>query len=94
VQYGRRVVQVFGRKQAGTFHWLLVTESEAGDRQRLQVPTTARDAATALRALATFVRQRNDIDGLHRRVRVREERSDGTHDRPEWADKLKQLLDA
>ena len=45
-----------------------------------------------MRALATFIQQRRDIDGLHPRLRVREERQDTTIDRPEWAQTLGRLL--
>ncbi len=90
--YGRHVVQAFLKREAGTYRWLLVTENDAGDRQRIAYPTSTVEVEAAMRALATFVRQRRDIDGLHPRLRVREERQDTTIDRPEWAQTLGRLL--
>lgn len=91
MQYGRYVVQAFLKREAGTYRWLLVTENEAGDRQRVAYPTATTEPDAALKALATFIKQRRDIDGVHRRLRVREERQGATTDRPEWSEVLSRL---
>jgi len=83
----RALEQVFIERKSGVYELLLVLESVAGSRERVSLPTPARDEAGALDYLLAYLRQ-NGYD-LARKLRVRRNDGGGLVDAPELVERLR-----
>lgn len=90
---GRELEQLFLRRRGGRIEAFLVFEDPAGARHRETLPLPYADAESAAEALGRILARRGDVEDAPR-LRVREERGGGLHDRPDLRDLFLEAFDA
>jgi len=81
--------QVFVKRAAGAYELLLVLESAAGSRERVNLTAPGQDEGAAMRFLAAYLRQEGL--GISRRARVRRHRGQGLEEAPDLLERLRSI---